>query len=104
MEDLKIRNFCMVVECASFSRAAEKCGLTQSAISHLIKGLEKELNARLLLRHGRHITTTQAGRLFYQHARRILAGYTRLHEDIQELLNVVKGNLINYSITACWRR
>lgn len=94
MEDSKLRNFCMVVDCASFSRAAEQCCLTQSAVSHLVKSLEKTLNTQLLLRRGRTVAPTAAGWLLYRHAQQILSGYTRLTEDIQELLDLVRGNLM----------
>jgi DNA-binding transcriptional LysR family regulator len=53
MEDHKLEVFCAVIEYESFSRAAEAKFLTQSAISHLIKGLEKDLGTPLLYRHTR---------------------------------------------------
>lgn len=85
--------FCAVVEYESFSRAAEARYLTQSAISHLVKNLEKDLGTPLVYRHIRSVKPTPAGALFYQHAKRILSGYRRLTEDINELLNKVKGPL-----------
>jgi LysR family transcriptional regulator, transcriptional activator of the cysJI operon len=93
MEDHKLQVFCAVIEHESFSRAAEAKFLTQSAISHLIKGLEKDMGTLLVYRHTRAVKPTPAGVVFYQHAKRILSGYKRLTEDIHELMHQVKGPL-----------
>ena len=93
MEDHKLDVFCAVIEYESFSRAAEAKFLTQSAISHLIKGLETDLGTQLIYRHTRAIKPTPAGLVFYKRAKKILSGYKRLTEDIHELLHQVKGHL-----------
>jgi DNA-binding transcriptional LysR family regulator len=93
MEDHKLEVFCAVIEYESFSRAAAAKFLTQSAISHLIKGLEKDLGTLLIYRHTRAIKPTPAGVVFYKRAKKILYGYKRLTEDIHELLHQVKGPL-----------
>ena len=93
MEDHKLEVFCAVIEHESFSRAAEVKCLTQSAISHLIKGLEKDLGTLLVYRHSRAVKPTPAGVIFYRNAKSILSGYKRLTEDIHELLHKVKGSL-----------
>ena len=93
MEDHKLEVFCAVIEYESFSKAAKAKFLTQSAISHLIKGIEKDLGTVLLHRHSRTVKPTPAGMIFYKHAQQILSGYKRLTEDIHELLHKVKGLL-----------
>jgi DNA-binding transcriptional LysR family regulator len=93
VDNHKLQAFCAVIEHESFSRAAEARFLTQSAISHLIKNLEKDLGTSLLYRHSRAVKPTPAGAVFYQHAKKILLGYKRLTEDIHELLQQVKGFL-----------
>ena len=93
MEDHKLQVFIAVIEHESFSRAAKAKFLTQSAISHLIKGLEKDLGTPLLYRHTRTVKPTRAGAVFYRHAKKILSDYKRLTEDIHELLHQVKGPL-----------
>ena len=55
-----------VVECGSFYAAAEKCIVSQSAISQQIKKLEDELGVKLLDRHNRTFTLTPAGEHFYR--------------------------------------
>lgn len=46
----------------SFAKAAEELNLTQSAISHSIRGLEDRLCARLFVRRGRNVVLSDAGR------------------------------------------
>lgn len=55
-----------VVECKSFYAAAEKCNVSQSAISQQIKKLEEELGVKLLNRHNRTFSLTPAGEHFYR--------------------------------------
>lgn len=55
-----------VVECGNFYAAAEKCSVSQSAISQQIKKLEDELGVKLLDRHNRTFTLTTAGEHFYR--------------------------------------
>jgi DNA-binding transcriptional LysR family regulator len=47
-----MRAFCLIVEMGSFSKAADAKGMTQSAMSHLIKNLEDKFGTRLLNRKG----------------------------------------------------
>jgi DNA-binding transcriptional LysR family regulator len=57
--------FLAVARERSFTRAAAKLGITQSALSQIIRGLENRVGLRLLNRTTRNVTPTQAGeRLF----------------------------------------
>lgn len=51
----------VVAEARSFTRAAAKLGVSQSALSHAIRGLEARLNVRLLTRTTRSVAPTEAG-------------------------------------------
>jgi DNA-binding transcriptional LysR family regulator len=93
MEDHRLRAFCLVVEMKSFSKAAEAKFMTQSAMSHLIKNLEDELGVRLFSRKGKNIIPTPAGRLIYEHAKRILEGYKTMEDSIYNLIKKTKGPL-----------
>jgi DNA-binding transcriptional LysR family regulator len=67
--------------------------MTQSAMSRLIKSLEEELGVKLLHRKGKVALPTSEGRLFYEHARKILEDYARMEQDISTSTNVAKGAL-----------
>ena len=62
----QIEYFQAIVETGNFYQAAEKCKVSQSAISQQIKKLENELNVKLLDRHNRTFSLTPAGKHFYR--------------------------------------
>lgn len=53
--------FLMVAEKGSFTRAAAELGVSQSALSHTIRGLEERVGIRLLTRTTRSVSPTEAG-------------------------------------------
>jgi DNA-binding transcriptional LysR family regulator len=69
----ELRVFVRAAEGGSFSRAARDLGLSQPSVSRIIGGLEARLGVTLLLRTTRRITVTDAGALFLDRAREILA-------------------------------
>lgn len=58
--------FIAVARERSFTKAAAKLGVSQSALSHTIRGLEQRLGLRLLTRTTRSVAPTQAGERLYQ--------------------------------------
>jgi DNA-binding transcriptional LysR family regulator len=65
--------FAKVAETKSFSAAAERLGLSKSAVSKHITRLERALKARLLNRTTRRLSLTEVGATFYEHCARMLA-------------------------------
>ncbi len=61
-----LRGFNAVANLGSMSRAAEKLGLEQSAVSHQIKNLERLLNVDLFQREHKKLVLTETGRLLLQ--------------------------------------
>ena len=68
-----LRYFAAVAAHGSFNRAAGAIHLTQPALSRQVKDLEDELGVRLLVRGKNAVTLTDAGELFYEDARDLLA-------------------------------
>ncbi|MDO5110963.1 MAG: LysR family transcriptional regulator [Clostridia bacterium] len=68
----QMKYFVTVVDCNSFTEAAEQCFISQSAISQQIQALEKELGVELIQRVNRRFTLTPAGDYFYRHCRGVL--------------------------------
>src|SRR5438132_14011510 len=58
--------FLAVARERSFTKAAAKLGVSQSALSHTIRGLEARLGLRLLTRTTRSVSPTQAGERLLQ--------------------------------------
>jgi DNA-binding transcriptional LysR family regulator len=67
------RTFARVVECASFTRAADSLGLPRSTVSAAVSELEERVGARLLHRTTRKVSPTQDGVAFYERCLRLIA-------------------------------
>jgi DNA-binding transcriptional LysR family regulator len=65
--------FVRAAESGSFSRAGRELGLSQPSVSRIIGDLETRLGVKLLLRTTRRVTVTDAGEVFLDRAREILA-------------------------------
>lgn len=72
IDSRKLLAFDTLARVGSFTEAARELHLTQSAISHAIKALERELDTRLFDRNGRGVTLTPSGQQLLQHTRIIL--------------------------------
>jgi DNA-binding transcriptional LysR family regulator len=68
-----METFVRVVDTGSFSAAARQLRIGQPAVSKAMARLEERLGTRLLLRSSRGLATTEAGRNFYERARRAIA-------------------------------
>src|SRR5450631_3897625 len=68
-----ITAFAKVVESGSFVRAAERLGVSVSAVSRQVSELEAHLDARLLNRTTRRLSLTESGRVFYERCIQLLA-------------------------------
>lgn len=93
IETLKI--FCDLVETRSFSQAAERNFVTQSAVSQQVRGLETRFKRRLLerVRGRRELNLTQAGEAFFEASREVLAAFARLEESMRQLSGTVGGTV-----------
>src|SRR3954463_13443980 len=69
--------FHLVVKHRSFTKAASIAGLTQSAITRQIQGVEKSLGIALLERTTRSVHTTPAGEFLYRESGRLLGDVDR---------------------------
>jgi len=86
--------FVAVAESGSFSRAAESVLLTQSTVSQHVAALENEVGVRLFDRTGRGAELTDAGQLFRQHVRQVLADCADLRQAMARFRGLEDPQLI----------
>lgn len=77
----QLKYFITVVECNSFTKAAEQCYISQSAISQQIKALEEELGVSLMNREKRSFTLTLAGEYFYRHGLELIEELEKVKKE-----------------------
>ncbi|WP_164248277.1 LysR family transcriptional regulator [Streptomyces sp. S4.7] len=93
MELQQMRYVIAVAEMNSFTRAAQRCLVVQSALSHQIARLEKELGARLFERTSRRVRLTPAGAAFLPAARQCLDAAERVAAEVAAAVGEVRGRL-----------
>lgn len=91
MELRHLRYFAAVAAHGSFNRAAQVLHLTQPALSRQVKDLEEELGVPLLVRGPNAVTLTDAGELFYEEARDLLA---RADQAVQRLRGEARAEIL----------
>ncbi len=79
-----METFVRVVDAGSFSAAATQLRVGQPAVSKILAQLEDRLGVRLLLRSTRGLTPTEAGRQFYERAKRAI-------EEVEEAELAARG-------------
>jgi len=85
MDLVQLEHFLGVVEERSFTRAAERVGRTQPAISQSIKKLEDELGARLFARDLHDVSLTEAGTVLVEYARKMVRTRDAAIRDVNAL-------------------
>ena len=80
-----------VVEQGSFSRAAEKMGYSQSALSQMVASLESELDLKLLNRSRTGATLTLEGQELYPYVEQLIYQYQALQEKNNEIKGLETG-------------
>ncbi|MCP9969357.1 LysR family transcriptional regulator [Actinomadura madurae] len=81
-----------VVDEGSFTRAAEALHVTQPALSHQIRALERAAGAPLLERLPRAVGLTPAGRAMLPHARAALSDAERAESAVRQAAASPRGN------------
>ena len=91
IETMKV--FCDLVESGSFSQAAVRNYITQSAVSQQVKNLEARFESPLLVRDGRTVSVTEAGRIVYETARVILDRFENMQLKLKSVGKEIAGTL-----------
>lgn len=99
-----LQTFVTVVRTRNFTAAAETLGVTPSAISKQISGLEERLGVRLLNRTTRSVSPTEAGSLFNQHCENILESIGEAEKLVTDFDVAPRGRLRITSMSNFGRR
>ena len=93
MDFEQLKTFQLVSRLKSFSKAAERLGVTQPAISAQVRSLENEVGARLFDREGGKVTFTPAGRLFEPFAEHCIQCHSHILAGVSELYQSPRGEI-----------
>ncbi|MGF1834535.1 LysR substrate-binding domain-containing protein [Photobacterium sanguinicancri] len=85
--------FAQVVECGSFTQAAEALDMTKSTVSRKVAELEKHLGVRLITRSTRQLTLTQEGERFYQSCIQMLEIMSQAELEVTASQDLIRGRL-----------
>ena len=89
----QLRYAVAIAEEQSFTRAAQRCFVVQSALSRQIKSLESELGVRLFARTSRKVKVTPAGEAFVKQARLCLQAAERAKASAAAAHGQIRGSL-----------
>lgn len=85
----QLEAFVAVIECGSFTAAADKLYLAQSTVSGHVAAMEKDIGVPMLVRSGkRKIILTEEGRRVYAHAKVILQSCDQMSKELEERTSV----------------
>ena len=90
----QLEYFVRVAELGSFSKAARVLGIAQPALSRQVRALETELRETLLLRDGRGVRMTEAGKRLFEHGVGILQLVARAREDLDASRDEPTGRIV----------
>lgn len=93
MELTALRQFVAIAEEGHITRAAQRLGVTQPALSAMVKKLESEVGAALLDRTGRGVELTAAGRVFFEHAQAAVRRADQAVASVRELEGLESGSI-----------
>lgn len=85
--------FVRVAQTGSFSQASRALDIPKSTVSRKVSGLEERLGARLLHRTTRKLSLTDAGRIYFEHAARIVSDIEEAERSVAEMQAMPRGLL-----------
>jgi LysR family transcriptional regulator, nitrogen assimilation regulatory protein len=85
--------FLTIAELGSVNRAADALGIAQPTLSQQLLRMEDEVGVKLFRRTTRGMVLTEAGRIFQEHAMRLLVSWTRALEDVRQFHSQPSGNV-----------
>lgn len=100
MIDDKLNTLLVLAEEKSYTKTAEKCNITQPAVTQHIKSLEKFYNIKIFKRRGNQLIVTNEGKILLKNAKRLVAMNKNLEKEINQSLTNSKKLDIGITLTA----
>ena len=93
MELKQLDMLCAVIEEGSYQRAGYRLNISHSAIHRQIRLLEGELATRILVRKGKRVELTEAGRMLEDLSRRIRQDVTSVLQEVRDMAELRSGRI-----------
>lgn len=93
MDIKQIKYFIEISNQKSYSAAAKKLGISQPALSSVVRKLEKEIGGQLFLFDNKKLSLTDIGQEFYQNASRMLSEYNTLMAEMNDITSKDIGKI-----------
>lgn len=93
MELTPLRQFIAICEARHMTRAAESLGLTQPALSAMVRRLEQEVGVPLLHRTGKGVEPTEAGKALLTHAKDAVRAADAAVQAVREVAGLQRGSI-----------
>lgn len=88
-----MRTFEAVVVAGSFTQAAGRLDVSPQLVSKYVNQIESRLGVRLLNRSTRHLSLTEAGRIYYERCRQLLADFDKMEDLVGQTTVKAQGKL-----------
>jgi LysR family transcriptional regulator, nitrogen assimilation regulatory protein len=89
----RLKYFLKIVDVGSVTQASELLHIAQPALSQQIATLEGEFRQQLLLRTGKGVTPTEAGKVLYRHAQLILRQFEQAQAEVRNAGQTLTGKV-----------
>lgn len=100
MIDTRIVSFLTLIECKSYTKAAQQLHLTQPAISHQIRQLEEEFQVKIFHKSKKSLILTPEGEILEKYAHRMMSVYNSTHQALEDARNHLHRFVIATTPTA----
>ena len=89
----QLKAFLALARTLNYANASTELHLSQSALSLSIKSLEEELGGKLFKRNTRRVELTQEGKSLIPYARKLLANWEDMENDVKQRFKLNRGTL-----------
>ena len=89
----QLKAFLVLARTLNYANASTELHLSQSALSLSIKSLEEELGGKLFKRNTRRVELTQEGKSLIPYARKLLANWEDMENDVKQRFKLNRGTL-----------